>query len=286
MAHQTVGSSTTRVNLLVGQRNVRFVRARGLDPLNGVQDVSLGTDVGLTLGRSLDVLTTDGLASANDVYARGTFFLGAAPGTSYVFLNGTVEGRNALSGVDGGGWRDVIGEADLYAYLRSPRAPRQTFFARISGAGGWSMKTPFQLTLGGRSSLRGYREDDFPGARRLIATLEDRIFVPWPAPDVFDFGFTAFADAGRVWRGDAPFSATSGWKATLGGGIRVGLPTGSRLVARMDLAFPLLDAAHHSPVFRITLYELLGLNRGFSDPQLDRSRRLSVGPDYFTQQGG
>jgi len=287
IASQTRGFSNTRVNLLVGQSNLHFVRARGLDPLNGIQDVKLGTDVGLTLGRSVGALSASGSRSSNDVYTRATLFVGEHPGTSYLFLNGSVEGRRVLSGSNAGsGWHDVIGEADLYAYLRSRRTPHQTFFARLSGAGGWSMITPFQLTLGGRSSVRGFRVEDFPGARRLIATLEDRIFVHWPAPEVMDFGFTAFADAGRVWRGDAPFSATSPWKATLGGGIRLGFPTGSRLVARIDLAFPLLDPTRHSPVFRVTLYELLGLNAGFSDPQLNRSRYITVGPDYFSQEGG
>lgn len=285
IAPETSASSTTRGYLLLERRNVHFVRARGLDPLNGIQDVKLGTDVGLTLGRSLGALAASGMHSANDVYTRATLFVGEHPGASYVFLNGAFEGRRLVSG-RGNDWHDVIGQADLYAYLRSRRAPHQTFFARISGAGGWSMVTPFQLTLGGRSSVRGFREADFPGARRLIGTLEDRIFVHWPAPEVFDMGFTAFADVGRVWRGDAPFSATSAWKGTLGGGIRIGFPTGSRQVGRIDLAFPVGDRTHHAPVFRITLYELLGLNTGFSAPQLDRSRYITVGPDYFTQGGG
>jgi len=285
VATQTRSTSTTRVDLLLGQRNLRFVRARGLDPLDGEQDIRLGTDIGVTVGRSINALSAWGLPSSNDIYARGRFFLGAHPGTSYIFLNADVDGRNVLGGANGEGWHDVIGEVDLYSYLRSGRTPHQTIFARLSGAGGWSMRTPFQLTLGGRSSVRGFREEDFPGARRLIATVEDRIFVPWPAPDIMDFGFTVFADAGRVWRGDVPFSATSGWKAAAGGGIRLGFPPGSRLVARMDLAFPLLDTVRRSPVFRVTLYELLGLNAGFADPQLDRSRRVAVGPDYFTQEG-
>ncbi|MCG6957986.1 MAG: BamA/TamA family outer membrane protein [Gemmatimonadetes bacterium] len=286
VAPQAMATSTTRVDVLLGQRNLRFVRARGLDPLNGEQDIQLGTDVGLTVGRSINALSASGLPSSNDLYARGRFFFGSHPGTSYIFFNANVEGRDVLGDSSGRGWHDVIGEVDVYSYLRSPGTPHQTVFARVSGAGGWAMQSPFQLTLGGRSSVRGFRERDFPGARRLIATVEDRVFLSWPAPDIVDFGFTLFADAGRVWRGDVPFSATSGWKAAVGGGIRLGFPPGSRLVARMDLAFPLLDTVRRSPVFRVTLYELLGLATGFADPQLDRSRRITVGPDYFTQEGG
>lgn len=274
-------SSTTRVNFFIGQRNVRFLRVRGLDPLAGVQDIQLGTDVGLTVGRSIDVLSASGLDGANDIYTRFRFFAGHDPGTSYLFLNVAAEGRDVLSG--GGlpeGWRDLLGEADLYGYLRSRKTPSHTFFARVSGAGGWSMITPFQLTLGGRRSVRGFREEDLPGARRLLFTLEDRYFLRWPAPSVFDFGLTLFADAGRVWAGDVPWGVDSGWKGTLGGGIRLGFPAGSRGLARLDLAFPVGGGG--GPIFRVTLLEMLGLTTGFADPQLERSRRLAVGPDFFS----
>ncbi len=276
-------SSTTRVNFFIGQRNVRFVRVRGLDPLSGIQDVQLGTDVGLTVGRSLDVLSASGLEGPADLYTRFRFFAGHDPGTSYLFLNVAAEGRDVQSG--GGvpeGWRDLLGEVDFYGYLRSRKAPSHTFFARVSGAGGWSMVTPFQLTLGGRRSLRGLREERLPGGRRLLFTLEDRYFLRWPAPSAFDFGFTLFADAGRVWAGEVPYGVDSGWKGTVGGGIRLGFPSGTRGLARLDLAFPIGAGRAGGPVFRVTLYELLGLTTGFSDPQLARSRRLAVGPDFFT----
>jgi hypothetical protein len=276
-------TSTTRVNFFIGQRNVRYVRVRGLDPLAGVQDVQLGTDVGLTVGRSLDVLSASGLDGANDLYSRFRFFAGHDPGTSYVFLNVAGEGRDVLSG--GGvpeGWHDVLGEIDFYGYLRSRKTPSHTFFARVSAAGAWSMVTPLQLTLGGRQALRGLREEHDPGARRVLVTLEDRYFLGWPAPSAFDFGLTLFADAGRVWAGEVPYGVDSGWKGTVGAGIRLGFPAGTRGVARLDLAFPVGAGDTGGPIFRVTLFELLGLTTGFADPQMQRSRRLAVGPDFFT----
>jgi hypothetical protein len=282
--HQVHPLSTTRVDFFLGQRNIRFARVRGLDALTGIQDIQLGTDLGLTLGRSIDVLSASGLEGANDLYARMRFFAAHDPGTSYIFLNVGAEGRDILSGgEDGDGWQDLIGEVDLYGYLRSRKTPDHTFFARVSGAGGWSMNTPFQLTLGGRQSVRGLREEDFPGSRRVLLTVEDRYFVRnWPAPTVFDLGLTLFADAGRVWAGEVPYGVDSGWKGTIGGGLRLGFPTGTRGLARLDLAFPLGMDNTRGPIFRVTLQELLGLRVGFQDPQLQRSRRLTVGPDYFT----
>jgi hypothetical protein len=280
---QTHPTSTTHLNFFIGQRNVHFARVRGLDPLDGVQDIQLGTDVGLTLGKSVDVLTASGVPGSDDLYTRLRFYAGFDPGTSYIFLNAAFDGRHLFSGgADGNGWRDLIGEGDVYGYLRSRKTPDHTFFARVSAAGGWSMDAPFQLTLGGRQGVRGLREEDFPGGQRLLFTLEDRYFLHWPAPSLFDLGFTLFTDVGRVWPGDVPYGVDSGWKGTMGGGLRIGFPHGSRTVVRLDLAMPVGMDNTRGPIFRVTLYELLGLTVGFTDPQLQRSRRVMVGPDSFT----
>ncbi len=279
---QVQDASTTRLNFFVGQRNLRFARIRGLDALNGDRDLQLGTDIGLTLGRSVNVLSARDLDATDDLYTRLRIFGGHDPGTSFLFFNAGLEGRRVFSGGRSGtGWRDVVGEADLYGYVRSRRMPGHTFFARISAAGGWSLDAPFQLTLGGREALRGLNEEDFPGSQRLLLTLEDRIFVRWPAPQLLDMGLTLFAEAGRVWAADVPFGIDSGWKGTMGVGLRLGLPAGTRGVARLDLAFPVGMDNRRGPVFRVTLFEALGLTSGFEDSQLRRSRRITVGPDYF-----
>ncbi len=282
---QTRASSTTRVNILLGQRNLRFLRVRGLDPLAGEQDIQLGTDVGLTLGKSLGILSAGDFDNSNDLYTRIRIFLGSDPGTSFVFANVGIEGRRLFDGrVNSEVWRDLVGEFDFYGYVRSRRLPGHTFFTRASAAGGWLMNTPFQLTLGGRAALRGFEEEDYPGARRVLFALEDRIFVRWPMPDLIDLGFTIFADAGRMWAGDVPFGADSGWRGTVGGGLRFGFPAGSRSVVRADLAFPVGSPISRGPILRISLTEGLGLKQGFFDPQLERSRRITVGPDFFVTE--
>ena len=284
LARQARPASTTRLHFLLGQRNLRFLQVRGLDALDGEQDLQLGTDLGLTIGRSVDVLTASDIEASDDLYTRFRFFLGADPGTSFVFLNMGLQARQIVSGPQGeDGWRDVLAEGDLYGYIRSRRFPRHTFFARVSGAGGWQMRTPFQLTLGGRASVRGYGLEDFPGGRRVIATLEDRVFLDWPAPDLVDAGLSLFVDVGRVWPGDIPYGVDSGWRAAVGGGLRLGFPAASRGVARLDVAVPLSRESGRGPVFRLTLYEVLGLTTGFFDRQMERSRRVTVGPDSFTR---
>lgn len=267
--------STSRANFLLGQRNIRFVRVRGVDALNGVQDVPAGVDVGVALSRSLGVLQVSEPSTVDDLFARVSLFLGQATPRWVANASVQVEGRQVYGGAPGNrGWRDVLAEGDLYLYSRPTWAPWQTLFLRVSGAGGWTVDTPFQLTLGGKTGLRGYPEGVYPGGRRLLVTLEDRFRFNWPAPQFIDTGATLFVDAGAVVPGNVPFGMESGLKASAGLGLRLGFPAGTGSVLRLDLAFPL--EAGGGPIFRVHLGEVVGLLAGFLDEEMERSRRAGV----------
>ncbi|MCK5649967.1 MAG: BamA/TamA family outer membrane protein, partial [Gemmatimonadetes bacterium] len=284
IAPQAEDRSITRASFLLGQRNVRYVQRSGLDALQGIQDVRLGSEVTVTLGRSLGIFKNGQEEQEDDLYTRVTIFAGLAPGNWIISSNFRVEGRQVFAGGGGkGGWHDAFGEGDVYAYWQPPRWDEHTIFTRVSGAGGWSVHVPFQLTLGGRDAVRGYREEDYPGGRRLLVTVEDRIRVSWPAPELFDFGLSLFADAGRVWSSDVPYGTNSGWRSSVGMGLRIGFPPGSRNVLRLDLALPIeRGVGLEDLVFRVSLSEILGLLPGFDDSQLSRSRKAGIGPDIFT----
>jgi len=280
---QSFFASGTRINLLFGQRNIRFIQREGLDALKGITDVEVGTDVSLTLSRTVSVPFGGGVP--DDLDARFRFYAGAAPGDLTVASQLALEGRQIFSDPanDHSGWRDLLAEADLLVYWQPSEYRNHTVLGRVSAAGGWTVDRPFQLTLGGRSGVRGYQDDRFPGARRIVLNVEDRIYLGWPAPDLFDMGLTFFADAGHMWAGDVPFGADSGWKGTVGLGLRLGLPAGSQSVARIDLAWPLGSGGFPSrPVLRISLADLLGLQPGLDDDQLRRTRLLEVGADRFS----
>jgi hypothetical protein len=268
--------SATRINLVLAQRNLSFARRNGLDLLVSAQDAPVGSEVALVVGRTLPFLDSNSAIDDSDYFGRIRLFGGLAPGP-WVFASAvSLEGRKILSGTESG-WKDILGEFDIYSYWRPSESSRHTLFARLSGAGGWSVTGPFQLTLGGSDGLRGYSRDDLPGGRRLIATVEDRIFIGSPANGFLDLGMTVFADVGSIWEGDVPFGADTGSLVTGGAGLRVGFPGGSRAVTRIDIAFPLNGSdAFSQPTFRIST-EFLGLLRGVEDRQLRRSRRSGVG---------
>lgn len=278
---QTGYAAGTRINLLFAHRAIRFTQRTGLDALRGIQDLEVGSDVSLTLGRTLGATTSSGVP--DDIYSRVRIYAAGAPTPFTILFDGVVEGRQIFSrhGFDGGGWADLFADMKLIAYWQPAALPSHTFFTRASAVGGWVVDQPFQLTLGGRAGVRGYDTDDFPGSTRVVFNVEDRIYLGWPTPDLFDLGITLFADAGRIWAGKVPFGMNSGWRGTVGGGLRIGFPEGSRGVVRLDLAFALDGDGFGSPILRISAGDLLGIHSGFRDPQLQRSRRAMIGPDRF-----
>jgi len=268
-----------RVNLMFGQRLLRFTPRRGLDALRGVQDVATGLEVALIFSRSLGILTPETADDLDDSFGRIRVFGGWAPG-NFVF-NSTVslEGRRVSeSNVMEPGWHDVFGEFDLLGYWKPAETSAHTVFARVSAGSGWNVGVPYQLTLGGGQGVRGYSLDRFPGGRRLLATVEERLFLGSPGGEALDLGMTLFGDVGRMWTGDAPFGVDSGWLASVGAGLRLGFPAGSRSIYRIDVATPANGPdAFQSITFRISSSEILGLRAGFEDEQLARSRRSRIG---------
>ncbi len=263
-----------RFEAYLGQRNLRFLARQGLDALRGTQDVPTGFEASLAVGWSLGGFRRDGVPSAPDhLYLRGSFLQGWASPRLTWNTRHFVRARLLQSGPPfQRGWEDLLAESDAFLYWQPDLSGPRTWVFRASAAGGWQMRTPFQLTLGGPTAVRGFREDRFPGGRRVVLTAEQRSYVPWPAPDFLDFGISAFLDMGRIWAAGAPFGFDSGWRASLGAGIRFGLPPGTSNMVRADLAFPLDKRAQaRDLVFRLTLQEVLGLLPGFLDEQVLRT---------------
>jgi len=273
----------TRLNVVFEWRNLHYARRHGLDAIRGIQDVALGTDAAFTIGLNPGQYGSGGVDISDDVYARSYLFGAVQWGDALISGRSLVDGRYVYrGGLFGEGWQDVVGEGDVYMYVQPDFWEDHTFFARVSGAGSARVRFPFQLTLGGREGVRGYESDRFPGGRRLLVSVEDRMRFSWPFPELFDFGVTAFFDAGRMWAGDVPFGEDTDWVSSIGGGLRFGLPAGGRGILRIDLAMPLVESPSLSDVvFRVSLREFLGLLRGFDDEQTLRSRIVGFGSEAF-----
>jgi hypothetical protein len=282
LAPQLRYAAAPRINLLLGQRNIRFVERTGLDALRGVADLEVGMEAALTLGRSIGAGSRAG--DPEDLFTRARLYAATARETLVLLGNAAFEGRRVInSAEDLEGWRDILAELDVMAYWQPREADRHTFFVRVAGAGGWRVDLPFQLTLGGVSGVRGFRDEDFPGSRRVLISVEDRFYLGWPFPDLFDLGGTLFADAGRMWADDLGLGVDSGWRGTVGAGLRFGFPAGSRSVARIDAGIPFGGGGGFGDVvLRVSFRDLVGFTAGLEDIQMARSRRSRIGADVFS----
>jgi len=271
---QLQAREATRVNLLVGVRRVRYHQWHGLDALAGVQDVPSGRELLLSVGPSVG-----GGEGPGDVFVRGDAFGGFATESLVGQLHLSLEGRRERRFLDDS-MRDLLAEFHAFLYRKIPTTVPQTLVLRVSGQGGWRTDAPFQLMLGGPDGVRGYPDTAFPGGRRLVVTVEDRFRLPSPMPELADLGATLFADLGRIHRGDAPWADPSGWRGTVGAGLRIGFPAGSSSVVRLDVAVPLGPGSDGRPRLILQAREWVGIMDEFRNPSLGRARRSGVSSQF------
>lgn len=274
LADQLSEYGASRVALHLGTRRFRYLEYEGIDGMRDRLLVGHGFYAGATIGRGFDLFLPSEVPGVDDIFGRVHASFGFPIGSSLFHGGTTVESRR-----DRGAWQDLLMDADVVGYLRNDGLRSHTLFVRASVAGGWKTTMPFQLSLGGRDGIRALPEDRFPGGRMTRFVVEDRILFPWPRVGTADLGMSLFADFGRVWQGDVPYAADSDWQGGVGFGLRVGLPSRTRNIWRMDVAFP-VGTTQGSPIFRFT-FEVNRFRAGFFTQDILRSRRNNLGAEHF-----
>ena len=175
--------------MLLGVRDIHFVRRTGLDALTATQDVPLGVQLGMQVGRSSPMLG----ATEEDFFLAGDLYVGLSRSphtTTRLQLQG--EGRRVVG-------RRAVGRR---AHDRAADAPDHDHavaarHVALEWAGGYQQRTPFQLLLGvPEGGVRGYENRESPGGQRLVARVRASVHVRPGACGVADIGFAVFADAG------------------------------------------------------------------------------------------
>jgi hypothetical protein len=259
-----------RVNALWGLRNLRFQRVERFEGLTATQDIRLGFQLGTLIGRSLSVLNTtdDDYLVAADLYA------GVGGESGIVTISARGEGRQNY---DTNKWDGILGSARLAMIRRL--SPRHTATISLDWSGGWRQRIPFQLELGHRlGGVRGYRRSEEAGARRAVARLDHRWYLGQLKRQA-DVGVAVFGDAGRVWKGDAPYGVDSPIRYAAGVSLLAAIPPRSKRTWRLDLAVPLGGRANANWEVRLTSAVA---GRDWREPtDASRSREHSVPASVF-----
>lgn len=220
---------SARLNLLLGYRQVNFLRVSGFDALAGTQDVRRGVQAAFTFGHGLPFEGADN----QEVFVSGSLYGGVGSAVSFAGLEVLAEGRRMAAGA----WEAVLVSGRFGTYFRPH--PRHTVASSIEYSAGRRQWLPFQLALGDpRGGVRGYEDAELGGAARLVGRLEER----WRVGNIRgtgDLGVAAFGEVGKLWAGDAPYGVTTDYKPSVGVALLAAVPPRSRRIWRLDIAVPL-----------------------------------------------
>lgn len=238
--------NNTRINAVVGWRSVAFLTVRGFDALAGAQDVAKGVQLGAVVGRGVSWFG----AGDHDLFLAADIYAGLGSATSFAALRAEWEGRQDRLTAH---WRGLVGSGRLAWYFKPSPSSTLIGGAEFSGGWRWQDRFPFQLRLGDRQGgVRGYHGSLVVGGLRTVARLEAHRSIGQLTPHVA-LGLATFADAGRVWAGDAPFGVDSRQKVGVGVGLLAAIPPQSRQLWRLDVAVPVSADAHARWEVRLTV---------------------------------
>lgn len=208
----------------------RFIEAMDLDKIARIEDVNLGTVVSARLGWSSPNFGGDRDEALIGFTASTGFHLGEG---QLLLLEG--EGGTRWSGA---GFANSALSGTARYYRRN--FGRHGFYADFQAAAVEKLDADQQLLIGGDSGLRGYPLRFQSGDRRLLLSLEQRLYWKGELFKLARVGAAFFFDAGRAWFAGAPNEGTLGILKDVGFGLRF-VPTRSsgKAVFHVDVAFPL-----------------------------------------------
>lgn len=208
-----------------------FVEVHDLDRIHRTEDLNLGGRMRVRLGWSAPTWGADESESIVEFDASHGLRLGDGR-----FL---VLGTHAAGRVGQGGAHDALAGGSLRYYRRV--WGRHVFYVGLEGDVASRLDPEHQLLIGGDTGLRGYPLRYQPGDRRVLLTVEQRLFTDWHPLRLLRIGAAAFADVGRAWfSGSDVGGPDRGWLRDVGVGLRLGSSrsaTGEMI--HIDLAMPL-----------------------------------------------
>lgn len=232
-----------RLSAVLGVRALSFMRVRGFDALDAVQDVATGVQLGTLLGRGVGRFADDG----PDAFLSTDIYWGFGSVRSFAAMQVEAEARRNTRADR---WEHIVVGGRLAWYVKP--ASTHVVIGSLEAGGVSRPRIPFQLTLGESwGGVRGYAGSRVAGAWRGVARLESRWSVGGLGSRA-GLGVAAFADAGTVWAGEAPFGVDSRPRIGLGVGLLVAVPARSRRLWRLDVAVPVSADRHAGWEIRLT----------------------------------
>jgi outer membrane protein assembly factor BamA len=231
--------TTSSLGIAYQRLGVDFVIEERISRFDRREDFNLANDLDLRVAYSAEALGADEdewLFSLSDVQGHA-FRKG-----HFLFLE--VSGEGALGG---GRLRNGVFSVGYDHYLQDTFLDGGPFLHTLHWLGSFSYGTDLDvdrlLGLGYPNGLRGYERDAFTGDKRLLVSLEDRIFLARDLFGLVALGLLAFFDGGYVWDvGQAVDLADLRYDTGLG--LRIALPAvAGPNILKLTWGFPLGSGA-------------------------------------------
>ena len=179
------------VDLLIASVSIlqrEYYKGSYIENFGRVEDVPVGYQVGLALGRNLHFSSLGSVDYFVRAFGQGSLGFGGGLSGNYKssitsYFIGNTPNEMTISATALHFWRLL---------------PNQTLLGRVTTTIGSHWAPSSQVTLGSFSGLRGYRSNEFAGQRLLLVNLEHRMFSLmslW----FFKLGAALFFDSGVVW---------------------------------------------------------------------------------------
>jgi hypothetical protein len=224
LANRYVTQSGARTGVIGGIRALSFNTAEGLQTLEGVHDIARGIQAAAVVGR--------GVADDDDhPFIATEVYTGVGGPKSFATARVTAERRSSDT------HRAArLASARLAWYWRVSERQTQEVSAEFSGI--WREDVPAAVFLDDRlTGPRGFDGSVASGSRLAVGRFERRLRLGGFGRSV-GFGAAAFADAAKLWSGDAPLGVTTDPVFSAGVSFLVALPRNSRKTIRVDAAYP------------------------------------------------
>lgn len=255
-------TATVRVAALTGVRRIRYFTASGFESINSNEDIGEGVQVGLLAGPS--VYASRGAA---DLFVASDIYAGSGNATSLLTARLVGEVR---ANRESRRWDAVVASTRI-AWYGKP-SPEQTMTISVEGAKIRALAFPAQLSFrDAEGGVRGFGNAVASGGQRLVLRAEERLFFPHITSKA-DLAAAIFADAGKLWAGDAPYGVTSPVRSSLGMSFLAAYPTHSKRTYRIDLAIA-MNPEHGGSRFEFRIGSADRTRRVWTEPRdVARSR--------------
>lgn len=207
----------------------RYVKVTDFDQIQRTEDHNLGREVHARLGYSSTMFGGD----RDRMVYSASYAQGFNPGNGQmVFIDAALAGRWAAGPenlVASGGFRYDVRDFG-----------RHVLHASVHGDVASNLDPENQLLLGGDNGLRGYPLRYLSGDRRVLMTVEQRLYTDWHVLKLVHVGGVVFYDAGLAWLGSDPTASNRPFLQDVGFGIRLSSSRASLGgLLKIDVAFPL-----------------------------------------------